>query len=106
MRYQKPQQASSYTAADWESRELLGICLKRVRGLSHYELVNAKFVYTEPHSRRILLRLTVPLPDLRIIGTTYPVRPPTSSFSRRIRAKRFCCQLGFLTFSNLLNFQF
>lgn len=55
--------------ADLESRELLTLCLKRLKGLniaaasnSNFakgKLVDAKFIWTEPHSKRIKLRLTV-----------------------------------------------
>ncbi|GAV05865.1 hypothetical protein RvY_15929 [Ramazzottius varieornatus] len=42
-----------------ESKELLSICLKRVKGLAQVRLVDANFVWTEPHSRRIKVKLTV-----------------------------------------------
>lgn len=57
-RYQRP---PWFTCA-WESRELLALCLKRIRGLQGTRdsvLINAAFVYTEPHSRRIKIRLTL-----------------------------------------------
>jgi nonsense-mediated mRNA decay protein 3 len=42
-----------------ESRELLAICLKRLKGLSKVHLVDAGFVWTEPHSKRIKVKLTI-----------------------------------------------
>lgn len=42
-----------------ESAELLAICLKRVRGLPRVRLIDAGFVWTEPHSRRLKVKLTV-----------------------------------------------
>jgi nonsense-mediated mRNA decay protein 3 len=42
-----------------ESRDLLSICLKKIKGLSKVKLVDASFLYTEPHSRRLKLKLTV-----------------------------------------------
>jgi nonsense-mediated mRNA decay protein 3 len=42
-----------------ESRELLGACLKRLKGLSKVRLVDAKYVWTEPHSRRTKIKVTV-----------------------------------------------
>lgn len=55
--------------AELESRELLTLCLKRLRGLNissnsnsnftKAKLVDAKFIWTEPHSKRIKLKLTV-----------------------------------------------
>ena len=45
--------------AGWESRELLQVCLKRLKGLSRLKLVDASFVWTEPHSKRVKVKLTV-----------------------------------------------
>eukprot|EP00796_Vickermania_ingenoplastis_P012912 gene12912-8769_t len=55
--------------AELESRELLTLCLKRLKGLNitsgsnsnftKAKLVDAKFIWTEPHSKRIKLKLTV-----------------------------------------------
>uniref|UniRef100_A0A6V7QUV2 60S ribosomal export protein NMD3 n=1 Tax=Ananas comosus var. bracteatus TaxID=296719 RepID=A0A6V7QUV2_ANACO len=44
-----------------ESKELLAFCLRRLRGpLSRrVRLVHAEFLFTEPHSKRLLLRLRV-----------------------------------------------
>lgn len=53
---QPPQQ---WIAAQPESRELLALCLRRLKGLSKVRLVDAKFIWTEPHSRRIKIKLTV-----------------------------------------------
>ena len=43
----------------WESRELLTVCIKRLRGLSKVKLIDASFIWTEPHSKRIKTKLTV-----------------------------------------------
>lgn len=45
--------------ANLESRELLAICLKRLKGLNKVRLIDASFIWTEPHSRRIKLKITV-----------------------------------------------
>lgn len=50
--------------SDWipcalESRELLSLCLKKLKGLNRVKLIDASFVWTEPHSKRIKLKLTV-----------------------------------------------
>lgn len=50
--------------AEWvhcalESRELLSLCLKKLKGLNHVKLVDASFIWTEPHSKRIKVKLTV-----------------------------------------------
>ncbi|KAG4092432.1 NMD3 family-domain-containing protein [Neocallimastix lanati (nom. inval.)] len=42
-----------------ESRELLALCLKRLKGLNKVRLINAQFIFTEPHSKRIKLQLTI-----------------------------------------------
>ena len=42
-----------------ESRELLALCLKRLRGLNKVRLVDAGFIWTEPHSKRIKAKLTI-----------------------------------------------
>lgn len=42
-----------------ESRELLSICLKKLKGLNRVKLVDACFVWTEPHSKRIKVSLVV-----------------------------------------------
>ncbi|XP_030749666.1 60S ribosomal export protein NMD3 [Sitophilus oryzae] len=42
-----------------ESRELLSICLKKLKGLNRLKLVDAGFVWTEPHSKRIKVKLVV-----------------------------------------------
>lgn len=55
-RYQKP----PWVVAELESKELLAICLKKISGLNKdIKLVEAKFKYTEPHSRRLKVELTV-----------------------------------------------
>ncbi|VDN12566.1 unnamed protein product [Dibothriocephalus latus] len=46
--------------AAWESPELLSLCLKRVKGLgSGTRLKEASFVFTEPHSRRLIIQVVV-----------------------------------------------
>lgn len=42
-----------------ESRELLALCLKKLKGLNKVRLVDAGFVWTEPHSKRIKVKLTI-----------------------------------------------
>lgn len=50
---------NSWTYAPPESRELLSAILKRMRGLSKLRLIDARFLWTEPHSRRLKLKITV-----------------------------------------------
>ncbi|TIB13374.1 hypothetical protein E3P92_02291 [Wallemia ichthyophaga] len=56
-RYANP--PNGWMLADWESRELLAICLKKLKGLSKIRLIDAGFIWTEPHSKRIKVKLTV-----------------------------------------------
>lgn len=42
-----------------ESKELLGYCLKRMKGLNKVKLVDASWVWTEPHSKRLKLKITI-----------------------------------------------
>lgn len=55
-RYMRP----PWVALDWESTDLLALCLKKIKGLNKdVKLVDAGFIYTEQSSRRIRLKLTV-----------------------------------------------
>uniref|UniRef100_A0A1A9X037 60S ribosomal export protein NMD3 n=1 Tax=Glossina brevipalpis TaxID=37001 RepID=A0A1A9X037_9MUSC len=56
-RYLQP--PGEWVSAALESRELLALCLKKLRGLKDVKLVDAGFVWTEAHSKRIKLKLTV-----------------------------------------------
>lgn len=56
-RYLQP--PGQWIKAQLESRELLALCLRRLKGLSRVRLVDASFIWTEPHSRRIRVKLTV-----------------------------------------------
>ena len=54
----------SYLSPPWikcelESQDLLSICLKRVKGLNRVKMVDAGFVWTEPHSKRIKMKITI-----------------------------------------------
>lgn len=42
-----------------ESRELLAICLKRLKNLKSVHLVDAGFIWTEPHSKRLKVKLVI-----------------------------------------------
>lgn len=50
---------NAWTIAEPESRELLALCLKKLKGLNKVRLVDAAFVWTEPHSKRIKVKLTI-----------------------------------------------
>lgn len=40
-----------------ESKELLGLCLRKLKALNKVKLVDAGFIWTEPHSKRIKVTL-------------------------------------------------
>jgi len=50
---------AQWVNAELESKELLAICIKRIRGLNKVKLIDAGFVWTEPHSRRLKVKLTI-----------------------------------------------
>eukprot|EP01138_Halocafeteria_seosinensis_P012910 gb/GECG01013188.1/.p1 GENE.gb/GECG01013188.1/~~gb/GECG01013188.1/.p1 ORF type:complete len:660 (+),score=114.92 gb/GECG01013188.1/:1-1980(+) len=54
-RFSRPPWAS----VEWESRELLAICLKKIPKLNKVKLVDASFIWTPPSSRRIRVKLTI-----------------------------------------------
>ncbi|KAJ9658077.1 ribosome-binding protein [Neophaeococcomyces mojaviensis] len=50
---------AQWVTAAPESRELLALCLRKLRGLSKVRIIDASFLWTEPHSRRIKVKITV-----------------------------------------------
>ena len=42
-----------------ESKELLTFCVKKVKGLNKVKLVDAGFLWTEPHSRRLKVKVSI-----------------------------------------------
>lgn len=42
-----------------ESKELLALCLKKVNKLKKLKILDAKFLYTEPHSKRLKVHVSV-----------------------------------------------
>ncbi|XP_061934948.1 60S ribosomal export protein NMD3 isoform X2 [Apis cerana] len=56
-RYLQP--PGEWIHAALESRELLTLCLKKLKGLNRVKLIDAGFVWTEPHSMRLKVKLTV-----------------------------------------------
>jgi nonsense-mediated mRNA decay protein 3 len=53
------QPPNTWVSAALESRELLALCLRKLRGLSRVRIIDASFIWTEPHSRRIKLKITI-----------------------------------------------
>ncbi len=56
-RYLNP--PTQWVQAQLESRELLAICLKKLKGLNKVRLIDAGFIWTEPHSKRLRVKLTI-----------------------------------------------
>ncbi|KAF9447217.1 NMD3-domain-containing protein [Macrolepiota fuliginosa MF-IS2] len=50
---------SAWTIARPESPELLSICLKKLKGLNKVRLTDARFIWTEPHSKRLRVAITI-----------------------------------------------
>jgi nonsense-mediated mRNA decay protein 3 len=48
-----------WVVAELESRELLALLLKKLKGLAKVRLIDAGFIWTEPHSKRIKVKLTI-----------------------------------------------
>eukprot|EP00771_Trimastix_marina_P003346 gnl/Trimastix_PCT/459.p1 GENE.gnl/Trimastix_PCT/459~~gnl/Trimastix_PCT/459.p1 ORF type:complete len:546 (+),score=167.52 gnl/Trimastix_PCT/459:137-1774(+) len=89
-RYLQP--PKTWVTCDLESKELLAVCLKRIKTLSKVRLVNAKFMWTEPHSKRVIVRLTI---QKEVYGTilqqefdiVYLVRNQQCERCQRVMAK-------------------
>lgn len=50
---------NQWVSAALESRELLALCLRKLRGLNKARIVDASFIWTEPHSRRVKVKITI-----------------------------------------------
>jgi nonsense-mediated mRNA decay protein 3 len=79
-RWLAPPQA--WLIAELESRELLAICLRKLKGLKEVRLVDAGFVWTEPHSKRLRVKLTVQK-EVGRASERYLVEPPEWGRRRR-----------------------
>ncbi|VDQ04365.1 unnamed protein product [Trichobilharzia regenti] len=56
---------SNWICAEPESPELLALCIKRIRGLKKgLDVRSARFIWTEPHSRRISIEVLFSLLQL------------------------------------------
>eukprot|EP00242_Pyramimonas_sp_CCMP2087_P000128 CAMPEP_0198196994 /NCGR_PEP_ID=MMETSP1445-20131203/593_1 /TAXON_ID=36898 /ORGANISM="Pyramimonas sp., Strain CCMP2087" /LENGTH=498 /DNA_ID=CAMNT_0043866123 /DNA_START=578 /DNA_END=2074 /DNA_ORIENTATION=- len=49
----------AWVRAELESKELLTFCIKKLKGLNKVKLVDAGFIWTEPHSKRLKVKLTI-----------------------------------------------
>ncbi|KAG5437465.1 hypothetical protein PCANB_000893 [Pneumocystis canis] len=50
---------NQWLSVKMESKELLSLCLKKIRGLNKVRLIDASFVWTEPHSRKIKVKVII-----------------------------------------------
>ena len=50
---------TSWVVAALESKELLALCLRRLKGLNKVRIIDASFIWTEPHSKRIKMKITI-----------------------------------------------
>ncbi|XP_057770610.1 LOW QUALITY PROTEIN: uncharacterized protein LOC130990388 [Salvia miltiorrhiza] len=62
-RYRQP--PTTWIKAQLESKELLTLCLKSLNNLNTVRIVDAHFIWTEPHSKRIKIKLRVQKEVLR-----------------------------------------
>eukprot|EP01018_Ginkgo_biloba_P032530 Gb_21795 [translate_table: standard] len=53
------QPPKTWIKAQLESKELLTFCIKRLKNLNKVRLVHAEFIWTEPHSKRIKVKLRI-----------------------------------------------
>jgi nonsense-mediated mRNA decay protein 3 len=53
------QPPSQWVTAAPESRDLLALCLRKLRGLTKVRIIDASFLWTEPHSKRLKVKITV-----------------------------------------------
>ncbi|KAI3647967.1 hypothetical protein MP228_008188 [Amoeboaphelidium protococcarum] len=61
------QPPNSWVTCALESKELMALLLRKIKGLNKVKLVDASFIWTEAHSRRLITQLTVqgePYPQL------------------------------------------
>jgi len=56
-RYLNP--PNQWVAAALETKELMALCLKKLKNLAKVKLIDANFLWTEPHSKRIKLKLSI-----------------------------------------------
>ncbi|TBU05828.1 ribosomal export protein Nmd3 [Hamiltosporidium magnivora] len=78
----------SWYSAEWHSKELLDILLKKVS--SKYEINDAHFLYTEPHSKRILIKIIYTNQNIEHpIEIKFVIKNKQCTDCQRIEAKQF-----------------
>ncbi|OTF77166.1 60S ribosomal export protein NMD3-like protein, partial [Euroglyphus maynei] len=92
-RYQ--QAMGQWVVAELESRELMSLLLKKLKNLNRVHLVDANFIWTEPHSKRLKIKLTVQKEVMggailqQIFIVEYTVHSSMCDQCHRIEAKDF-----------------
>ena len=51
--------APPWQAMELESKELMAVCLRKISGINKVKLVDAVWIWTEPHSLRLKIKITV-----------------------------------------------
>lgn len=54
-RYMRP----PWIVCNRDSKELLALLLKKIKGLNKIKIINAGFIWTESHSKRIKVKVTI-----------------------------------------------
>lgn len=56
---QNSSQHGAWLACELESTQLMALCLRSIHGLTKFKLVDAAFIWTEPHSKRLKVKLAL-----------------------------------------------
>ena len=54
-RYKRP----PWMKIEKESQDMMNLCLSKIKGLNKVQLIDSSFVWTEPHSKEIKIKLTI-----------------------------------------------
>ena len=54
-RYKRP----PWIKVERESQDMMNLCLSKIKGLNKVQLIDSSFVWTEPHSKEIKIKLTI-----------------------------------------------
>uniref|UniRef100_A0A4W4FL48 60S ribosomal export protein NMD3 n=1 Tax=Electrophorus electricus TaxID=8005 RepID=A0A4W4FL48_ELEEL len=93
-RYLQP--PGTWVQCSLESRELLALCLKKLKGsMSKVRLIDAGFLWTEPHSKRIKMKLTIQKEVMngailqQVFVVEFVVQPQMCDDCHRVEAKDY-----------------
>ena len=54
-RYKRP----PWIKCERESQDMMNLCLSKIKGLNKVQLIDSSFVWTEPHSKEVKIKLTI-----------------------------------------------